>query len=98
MTFEIGHLTLGAIPSRAARERLPMIPPPEALDAVTAAWDRGERLAADDQELHFERDGQGRMRIELRTRAGLRLAVLTPSQALELMSDGGAVPPTRPEG
>jgi hypothetical protein len=61
-------------------------PPPEVLAEVDAAWRRGGQLAADDRELHFERDAAtGRTIVQVRTLAGEVLGAIPPSSALDVI-------------
>jgi len=74
-----------------ARISIPATPPPEVLDAVGAAAQRAEELAAADRELHFRHCEQtGRMVVDVRDLAGNVLRTIQGSEALEVMA--GASP------
>jgi hypothetical protein len=66
---------------------LPAFPPPEVLDAVGAAADRAEELAAADRELHFRVDDDtGRVIVEVRDFEGNVIRTIPPSAALDVMA------------
>jgi hypothetical protein len=68
---------------------IPASPPPEVLEEVDAAWERGAQLAADRRELHFSHDAKsGRTIIEVRTLDGEVLRTIPPSRALDIMGGG----------
>jgi hypothetical protein len=68
-------------------QALPASPPPEAIGAVEAAWERPAELAAQDLALHFGRDeASGRPTVELRSLSGELITELSPSQALEIIA------------
>ena len=71
----------------SARIGVPATPPPEVLDAVGAAAQRAEQLAAADRELHFRCCEQtGRMVVDVRDLAGNVLNTIQGSEALEVMA------------
>lgn len=70
---------------------LPSAPPDEVLEQMHEANEVGERLRAQNRELHFEPDQDGRVTIELRTLDGSVVRTLSPSEALDVAS--GAAPP-----
>jgi FlaG protein len=66
---------------------LPAFPPAEVLDAVGAAADRADELAAQNRELHFRKDKEsGRVIVEVRDLEGNVIRTIPPSSALEVMS------------
>jgi flagellar protein FlaG len=66
---------------------LPSSPPEEVLDAVGAAADRAEELAADNRELHFEVDKESkRVIIQVRDLDGNVIRTIPPKHALDVMS------------
>jgi len=70
---------------------IPSSPPACVLAEVDAAFARMQRLRAAGREVHFARDAaRGRLVIELRTLAGDVLDTLSPSAALELLTEGDA--------
>ena len=75
-------------PVDAADVGVPAAPPAEALDAVGAAADRVDRLAAEQRELHFERDpATGRVVVQVRDlRTGDVIRTIPPSKALDVLS------------
>lgn len=75
----------------SAELSFPASPPPEVLDAIGAAADRVDELAAADRELHFSVDeGTGRVVIQVRDLDGNVLRTIPPSAALDVMA-GAAV-------
>jgi hypothetical protein len=69
---------------------LPAFPPPEVLDAIGAAADRVDALAAADRELNFRiDDATGRVVVELRDLAGDVIRTVAPSDALAVMAGAG---------
>jgi hypothetical protein len=74
-------------------EFLPSAPPPDALEAVDAAFERMEQLRAQNRELHFAKDpASGRVTVEVRDLDGNVIRTIPPSQALDVM-DGQMGPP-----
>jgi flagellar protein FlaG len=75
----------------SAEVGVPATPPPAVLDAVGAAADRADQLAADQRELHFERDQTtGRVIIQVRDlRTGEIVRTVPPSKALDILSGEG---------
>jgi hypothetical protein len=70
-----------------ASDVIPASPPAEVLAEVDAAWERTSELAAQNRELHFERDElSGRTIIEVRTLDGEVLRTIPPSKMLDVMS------------
>jgi FlaG protein len=69
---------------------LPPMPPPEVLDAIGAAADRVDAMAAEHRELHFERDPEsGRVVVQVRDLATREiLRTIPPSEALGMLSGG----------
>jgi hypothetical protein len=68
---------------------IPASPPPEVLAEVDAAWERGAQLAAENRELHFERDeASGRTIIQVRTLDGEVLRTIPPADALDVIAGG----------
>ena len=62
-------------------------PPAEVLDAIGAAADRVDELAADYRELHFSVDDAGRVVIEVRDlEDGRVIRTILPSEALDVMA------------
>lgn len=63
-------------------------PPPEALDAVGAAAEKAEQMAADDRELHFALDeSTGRVTVQVRRLStGEVLRHIPAASALDLLS------------
>jgi hypothetical protein len=88
--------TAAARPAAAGRpsaadssDVIPASPPPEVLAEVDAAWARAAQLAAENRELHFERDpATGRVVIQVRTLDGEVLRTIPPSGALDIMGGG----------
>jgi FlaG protein len=65
----------------------PAYPPAEVLDAVGAAADRVDALAAANRELHFRVDDEsGRVVVEVRDFEGRVIRTIPPSEALEVMA------------
>jgi hypothetical protein len=64
--------------------------PPAVLDAVGAAAARVAELAAEQRELHFERDGlTGRVVVQVRDLGtGAVIGVIRPSEALDVLTGG----------
>jgi hypothetical protein len=61
--------------------------PEEVLDAVAAAADRADALAAQGLELHFGLDaGPGTLRVEIRDLGGGTIRPISPAHALEVMA------------
>jgi hypothetical protein len=61
--------------------------PDEVLDAIGAAAELADELAARNRQLHFEIDETSReLRIEVRDLAGAPLAALSPSRALDVIA------------
>jgi flagellar protein FlaG len=79
-----------AAPHDVADVGLPATPPPEVLDAVGAAADAADAMAAQNRELHFERDPQsGRVVVQVRDLATREVVrTIPPSEALGILSDG----------
>jgi hypothetical protein len=72
-----------------ASDLIPAAPPPEVLAEVEAAWERADRLASQNRELHFRRDEQsGRTIIEVRTLDGEVLRTIPPSKLFDVMAGG----------
>jgi hypothetical protein len=73
-----------------AQIAIPGSPPPEVVDAIGAAADQADSMAAANRELHFERDPEsGRVIVQVRdltTREVIR--TIPPSEALTVMSGG----------
>jgi hypothetical protein len=71
---------------------IPPSPPPEVLDAVGVAAGRAEAMAAENRELHFDRDEKtGRVVVQLRDLAnGEVFRTIPPSEALTALSGPGA--------
>jgi hypothetical protein len=69
---------------------LPGSPPPAVLDEVGAAATRAEQLAAQQRELHFERDSHtGRVVIQVRDlSSGEVIRTIPPSDALDVLAGG----------
>lgn len=69
---------------------VPAAPPAEVLDAVGAAADRADQLAAANRELHFEKDPtSGRVIVQVRDLStGEVVRTIPPSHALDVMSGG----------
>jgi hypothetical protein len=67
---------------------IPATPPPEVLDAIGAAADQADRLAAINRELHFHTDERsGRVIVEVRDLAtGDVVRTIPPSGALATLS------------
>jgi hypothetical protein len=64
---------------------IPSSPPDEVLDAIAAASDAYDRLAANGQHVSFELDGPtGRLQIGLQDSDGRPISGLSPSDALRL--------------
>jgi len=65
----------------------PAFPPEEVRDAIGAAADRADELAAADRELHFSvDDDSGRVVIQVRDLDGHVIRTIPPSEALEVMA------------
>jgi FlaG protein len=99
--FRVGSLVSPAAPAApvapvAARASAPVdtvqlslafSPPDEVLDAVGAAADRAEELAAANRELHFEVDKESkRVIIQVRDLDGNVIRTIPPKHALDVMS------------
>jgi FlaG protein len=68
---------------------LPSSPPDEVLDAIGAAADRADELAANNRELHFEVDEDSkRVIIQVRDLDGNVIRTIPPKHALDVMSGG----------
>jgi flagellar protein FlaG len=66
---------------------LPASPPEEVLDAIGAAADRADELAADNRELHFEVDHESkRVIIQVRDLDGNVIRTIPPKDALDVLS------------
>lgn len=78
-------------PADVAQLGIPASPPPEVLDAVGVAADRAEAFAAENRELHFERDEHtGRVIVQVRDlTSGEVIRTIPPSEALAAMSGPG---------
>jgi hypothetical protein len=87
MTSEIGQFNIGSAGSAASSSHvIPASPPSEVLVEVDAASARAAQLAAENRELHFERDAAtGRVVIQVRTLGGEVLRTIPPSGALDIM-------------
>ena len=69
---------------------LPASPPPELSDAIAAAADAYDQLAASGRSLHFALDPPtGRLTIQLQDSAGNVLSTLSPSQVLDAADGSG---------
>ncbi len=94
MRRRIGRPTLRFAPELAD---LPTSPPAHVLRAVDRAAGRAEELWHDGRELHFERDPDGRVVIQMRDLDGRVLHAMTPSEALDVLSNSSPhSPPLRP--
>jgi hypothetical protein len=83
----LAKATAPARPADVAELSLPAFPPAEALDAVGAAANRVDELAAQNRELHFRKDKEtGRVIVEVRDLDGNVIRTIPPSSALEVMS------------
>ena len=71
---------------------LPASPPAHVLRAVDRAAGWAQELWDDGREVHFERDPEGRMVIQMRDLDGAVLRAITPSEALEVLSDRSPQP------
>jgi flagellar protein FlaG len=81
--------TAPAAPVDTVQLSLPASPPDEVLDAIGAAADRADALAAQDRQLHFEMDERtNRVIIEVRDLDGNVLKTIPPAKALDIMSGG----------
>jgi uncharacterized FlaG/YvyC family protein len=69
---------------------VPATPPPLVLDEVGAAAERAEQLAAEQRELHFERDSAtGRIIVQVRDLStGEVIRTIPPSKAMDVLSGG----------
>jgi FlaG protein len=69
---------------------IPASPPAEVLDAIGAAADRVDAMAAEHRELHFERDPEsGRVVVQVRDLATREVVrTIPPSEALGMLSGG----------
>ena len=88
MTFDTGHPAPPPDDGQSGVRRfdgVPSGPPPEALAAVDAAWRRVEQLAADDREVHFADDADGRLVVQMRTLGGQVLETLAPSAVFAVL-------------
>jgi hypothetical protein len=74
-------------PVDAADVGVPATPPEPVLDAVAAAAERAQELAAEQRELHFERDSAtGRVIVQVRDlRTGEVIRTVPPSKALDFL-------------
>jgi hypothetical protein len=87
-------LTLAAARPAAPVDRVdvgvPAAPPAQVLDAVGVAADQADRLAAQNRELHFDRDPDtGRLIVEVRDLAtGEVVRTIPPAHALDFLSGG----------
>jgi hypothetical protein len=75
--------------------------PDEVLDAIGAAADRADDLAAANRQLHFEIDEtSARLRVEVRDLHGASIRAISPAGALDVIGGGAPIPPvdtsTRP--
>ena len=68
---------------------LPAAPPRELNAAVDAAAQRAQALAAGGRELNFMVDAGGDLRVEVRDVRGDVVKVVSPSQAMSIMSGLG---------
>jgi flagellar protein FlaG len=77
-------------PRDVATLGFPTTPPDEVLDAVGAAADRVDAMAAQHRELHFERDPEsGRVIVQVRDLATREIVrTIPPSEALGMLSGG----------
>jgi hypothetical protein len=77
-------------PVDVASVGLPAFPPADVLDQVAAAAERAEEMAAQNRELHFEKDPEtGRVIVQVRDLAsGEVIRTIPPSKALDAMSGG----------
>ena len=89
MRTRIGRSTLRFAPEIAD---LPTSPPAHVLRAVDRAAGRADELWDDGRELHFERDPDGRVVIQMRDLDGCVLRAITPSEALDVVSDSSPHP------
>jgi hypothetical protein len=63
--------------------------PEEVLDAIGAAADRADELAAEDRQLHFEIDETpARLRVEVRELDGTSIRPISPASALDVIAGG----------
>lgn len=68
---------------------MPSAPPDDVMDAIGAAADAYDRLAAGGQHVSFELDGpSGRVQINLQDSTGRPISGLSPSDALRLAAGG----------
>jgi FlaG protein len=78
-----------AAPVDTVELSLPSSPPAEVLDAIGAAADRADELAATNRELHFEVDkDSNRVIIQVRDLDGNVIRTIPPKDALDVMSGG----------
>jgi hypothetical protein len=75
---------------------LPASPPAHVLRAVDRAAERAEELWDDGRQLHFELDPDGRVVIQMRDLDGRVLRAITPSEALDVLSDSSPAQAPRP--
>ena len=69
------------------RTRIPDCPPAELLDAIDAAADAYERLAASGRRLHFETDSDtGKLSIQVLDLDGKTLGTIAAREVLDLVS------------
>jgi flagellar protein FlaG len=86
--------TLASVGRSSARDvatvGIPATPPAEVLDAIGAAADRVDAMAAQHRELHFERDPEsGRVIVQVRDLATREIVrTIPPSEALGMLSGG----------
>jgi hypothetical protein len=90
--FQATLATVGrsSAPQDVATLDIPASPPAAVLDAVGAAADRVDEMAAEHRELHFERDPQsGRVIVQVRDLATREIIrTIPPSEALGILSGG----------
>jgi flagellar protein FlaG len=85
--------TLAAAPAvDVAQIGISPSPPPEVLDAVGVAADRADAMAAENRQLHFDRDEKtGRVVVQLLDlTSGEVIRTIPPSAALTALSGPGA--------
>jgi hypothetical protein len=77
-------------PHDVATVGIPATPPAEVLDAIGAAADRVDAMAAQRRELHFEHDPEsGRVIVQVRDLATREVVrTIPPSEALGMLSGG----------
>lgn len=81
--------TVATAPVDSVELSVPASPPAGVLDAVGAAADRVDSLAAQHRELHFEMDESSkRVIIQVRDLDGNVIRTIPPSKALDVMSGG----------